>query len=598
MAKIKEVQSTEVHWKIAEWSIKDQANVRIRQLLAENARFFAPVYVTHAGFYWSDPEAAGWNVLTDAADADRAEVYAKINEIKNSAIARFPAQQARIELVFTRPNDDFVFLRRMPDGSLDFRLTGWGFANFKRAQGGPISDVPVPDTLREVTLSLSIDGTKCPSRPFQLFRGTAWVDEKTDAQGLYSLGTLPPGRKVQFRDIETGKELIEEIKEDTTNIDLDVTEYLTVRVTGRLDNAPLSGDEATVQYGHRSATLRLEYGVAECRMPWLKDVQCKVSLRGESQQRTLEKNILNTFDFNFVTPEIPRTAVRVHVSSDGVPVANEPVTLSFRTETKNLVTDAGGVATTEFEIPQGVTDSCEAKVRDSSATELLANQPVDFYFTFDTPVRDIFNPSLLVVDGNHEPVPAYPVIVEYNGESVNCISDENGVVQLQEMAGGDTMRVYDAADTSWFKDYTLNPLQPQYVFVLPYDNVPADIDCTLRVIEKDGSPSKGTTCILAQGTNRVLARLDDNGEMKFSSAMFDKENPVDVRLYSTRRTFPSLKFNIEPEEKEYELREVDGPTPWWKIAGEIALAIGTAFGLLVYSGLLYGMFRNLPNLFA
>ena len=63
MPKLKEVLSTEVHWQVADWHTRDQANIRIRQLMGDDARYFAPVYVTHSGYYWSDAEPAGWSLL-------------------------------------------------------------------------------------------------------------------------------------------------------------------------------------------------------------------------------------------------------------------------------------------------------------------------------------------------------------------------------------------------------------------------------------------------------------------------------------------------------------------------------------------------------
>ena len=42
-----------------------------------------------------------------------------------------------------------------------------------------------------------------------------------------------------------------------------------------------------------------------------------------------------------------------------------------------------------------------------------------------------------------------------------------------------------------------------------------------------------------------------------------------VPLYSERRTLSQLSFRLEAEEKEYELVEVMGPYPWWKVLLEI-----------------------------
>ena len=51
MPKIKEVPSTEVHWQVAIWNIRDAANARIKKIMGEDAEIFAPVYVTHSSYY-------------------------------------------------------------------------------------------------------------------------------------------------------------------------------------------------------------------------------------------------------------------------------------------------------------------------------------------------------------------------------------------------------------------------------------------------------------------------------------------------------------------------------------------------------------------
>jgi len=71
-----------------------------------------------------------------------------------------------------------------------------------------------------------------------------------------------------------------------------------------------------------------------------------------------------------------------------------------------------------------------------------------------------------------------------------------------------------------------------------------------------------------------------------------------VSMFSQRRTFPELSFTLDKDEKEYELKEVDGPTPWWKIAGEIVLALAIVFGLFSLYCIWGAMFRYLTNIFA
>ena len=600
MPKLKEVLSTEVHWQVADWHTRDQANIRIRQLMGDDARYFAPVYVTHAGYYWADADPQGWTLLTDATENDSREARALIERLRAKVLAKYPAQQQRVDQLFTRPNDDFVFIRRDAAGSLDLRMTGWGFANFHRAYGGSIVDAPADDSLREVKVCFSIDGRRVADREFELWRSTSWASLVTDNEGFYSLGKLGPGIQVQVRDKLTGKERIESIAEDTHIIDVDVTEYLTLRVSARHDNVPLQGETVDVVYGHRTNQLTLTQGVAECRLPWLEGQECKVTLRGESQTRQLDKSIVNTFEFEFTTPVVRRTPVTVRVHGDGAPIVNEPVTLVYHDDVLELRTDSRGEAHAEFEpAAQGeTTRMVTASVRDRQLGEDLLDRPVVFDFCFDTPAREEFQATLLVVDMDNSPVGAYPIRVNIGENSADFLTDDNGCIALGSVSAGDIMTVFDGQNLAFSREYTLNARQPQYVFQLPYSSSPSDSDCTLRVIELNGQPAAGVTCVLQQGTSRVLAHLDENGEMRFASADFETGKEIEVYLYSHRRQFPKLGFKLEENEKEYELVEVKGPYPWWKVALEILAVLACGVGLLCNAVVWRAIFNELPLIFA
>lgn len=599
MPKLKEVLNSEVHWQIPDWAIRDQANLRIRQLMASDAALFAPVYVTHSSIYWSDADPSLWSVLSDAPEDIRSAVRTRLETLKANLSAKYPQHAMRIASVFSVPNDDFIFWRE--NGlAIDIRVTGWGFANFKRAVGGPIRDVPSDSKLRNVTLSFSIDGQRRPHRIFDYMRGTAWATEETDADGFYSFGNLAPGVSIKARDKNTGIERTMPVTDDTHNIDIDITEYLTVRIEAFHDGVPLS-DDAYLDYGHRTARMQLTSGVAEARLPWLEDTPCKVELNGEIQERTLAKNTVNTFRFDFITPQNPSTEVKVLVTADGIPVAEEPVLVRYRDSERRLNTDENGLAVTAFDTPDPLAEPrlLTVKVRDRQASDPLSDKNLEYHFAFDTPERVYFDAHLKVLDSDDNPVPAYPVIIDKGDGEPACqyLTDSEACVALDSVLSGNTLKVADALNTAYSQEYLLFNYQEEYIFHLPYRLQPSSGDMLLRVIEKDGKPSAGTTCILSQGDYRTLAYLDQDGEMTFGSEKFDYNKPIDVELFSNRREFPKLSFNLEPEEKEYELRECNGPTPWWKYALEILVLLVAVAGLIVNMAVWHGIFQEIPHLF-
>lgn len=92
--------------------------------------------------------------------------------------------------------------------------------------------------------------------------------------------------------------------------------------------------------------------------------------------------------------------------------------------------------------------------------------------------------------------------------------------------------------------------------------------------------------------------MDSNGVISFGSDDFAYERPVTVSLYSQYRTYPQIPLTLEKDECHYELVEVDGPQPWWKIAGEIALAAVGLLGIVGAYFVLEGLYSRIPNLFA
>lgn len=593
MAKIKEVLSSEVHWQVAGWNTKDQANIRMRQLLGDDAAMFAPVFVTHGGYYWSDAEPYGWTLLSDATEADKAAVLETVEDLCRRTIARFPAQKGRIEQIFSWPNDDFVFWRREA-GALRVLVTGWGFANYNRARGGSIVEAPDESNIREVTLAFTVDGIRQPRRCFEIMQGVSWNSMETSSEGTFGLGRLTPGEVVRVRDLRTGREFIENIGDDTVALNLDVTEYLDVIINAMCDGAPLDGDEAAISYGHRSDSFALEAGRGARRLPWLEGESCTVAIRGQKQTRELVKDAVNEFDFDFT---IARMKLTVRVSADGDPVPGEPVDFVYAGSGRRGATGADGSFITAFE--QSADASVVAvTVRDQTREVVFADGDVLVEFAFDTPPAEIFEATVRTVDLDGKPVPFYPISVDSGDGPKEFLTDWQACAAVGTVKSGTTMTVADATDARIRKVFNLDWHNALYDFVLPYHGEPTSGDCLLRVIEADGKPSKGTTVILSQGETRVMAHLDAKGEMCFESADFTVGNPVKVCMFSPRRTFPELSFTLDKDEKEYELKEVDGPTPWWKIAGEIALVLVIAFGLVGLYHTWGSIFRYLPNIFA
>lgn len=598
MPKIKEVPSTEVHWQVANWNVRDVANARIKQTMGADAHYFAPVYVTYGSYYWSEPDLQGWVPLTVASEADQSEARTLLASLQERALKRMPARATLIHQVFTFPNDDFIFVRRNGNNPLELRLTGWGFANFNRAHATVISETVDTDKINEITVSFSVDGQPVPNRRFSYARGMEWVEAQTDSSGIFNFGRHMPGAQISVRDAETGIERIATVEADTTNIDVDVTQFLTLRVVARHDGQPVSNQAVEVHYGRRSATLMLEQGITGTTLPWYANEMCSVRLKDVEQKRELRKDMLNEFVFESETPRIPKTKVIVRLTDNGAPIAGERVTIATANGVVSLTTDQNGQVSCENDFIPGT--KVNVQVRDERQSQDAIDGTVEFNIAFDTPAPVEFDCYLRVIDNEDNPMVFYPVSINIGDGSgmVDCLTDAQGLVGPIHVLSGNTMTAIDTNKPTLREDFLLQENCQEYVFRLPYDSVPNLGDVSLRVVQRNGAPAAGTTCIITQDAQRLTAQLDANGMMFFGTDSFDFNRPANVELFSPMRTFPVLTLPLEPNEKQYELIEVDGPQPWWKIVGEIALAAGAVLTLTGLYFLLDKIFYSCPNFFA
>lgn len=226
MAKIKQAATTEIHWNIPNWNQGTDATARLRQLLKEDARYFAKAYTGNNVYYWEN-ESPDWKPLSHADNADRTEADRELSGLYRRISQAAPKY---VDQLMTVPNDDYIFYRRNQEGKTEILLTGWGYSNYKKAVGGSHRVVRDKTPRCDCRIGFTVDGELQPGRYFiaHTAGGTSNM-LSTGEDGWFMLKGLRQGESQKITDEISGKSFNLVWGEDHPEYILDVTpEIVTV----------------------------------------------------------------------------------------------------------------------------------------------------------------------------------------------------------------------------------------------------------------------------------------------------------------------------------------------------------------------------------
>lgn len=254
MTKIKEVPTSEVH-KVMRWDAKEQANdFGKTQLGPELSRHFADVIVATNSYVWSHAEG-GWTSLS-AAPADERNVAAAARDQLFASVRSKLASSttATAEEFLTYPNDDYVFYKRLSDGTINILLTGWGFRNQKKEENHTIKVKTDETTRQNLSLSFLDDGVPVPNRAFYFTTNQTLNRATTDAEGYYRLDGVEAGKEIQVTDEKTRRSFTFTVEQGRADYGFDVTRRAEIVVLVREDGLPATDENVVLTYGDKSFT--------------------------------------------------------------------------------------------------------------------------------------------------------------------------------------------------------------------------------------------------------------------------------------------------------------------------------------------------------
>ena len=179
------------------------------------------------GFYIWKTEGDDWNCITHADELEVDLIYAALNSEK-SRIGNLPGYNGVVDKLFTYPDDNYVFYRYAPNGSIEIKIAGWGYKkSYKPVSGGPIVSTYPLQTPNPITIAFYKDSECLPNREFSVVLPHTTNTYKTDDEGKYVFSHIPVGKKYDIIDLGTHRHFSLEIedKKHIYNFVVEETKY-------------------------------------------------------------------------------------------------------------------------------------------------------------------------------------------------------------------------------------------------------------------------------------------------------------------------------------------------------------------------------------
>ena len=562
----------EVH-KVVQKDLSELFKTLSKKLGQDNP--FAKISIGNGYYLWSDTRCQ-WYQMVAASDFERSVVQDALIQTKKDIASLIGSNTA--EQLFTIPDDSYIYYND-DEGEVKILVTGWGFKKPVRVKGGPDKGDLKRNT--PVNISFSYDGEKQPMYEFGVQIPTQVKKFKTDKTGQYHFNNLTQ-KELLLKDFVTGKDFRLVVEEGRENYDFDVTIYTTLHVKATVDANPVIGETVSVQYCGKNYEASTDAnGSAVIQLP-LHDKELVIAtLRDQSQSEPISAGT-NTIEFVFETPvEEVKTDIEVSVMEDSKPAIGKFVTISYSGNQYTGVTNERGLFTQRVDVVAG--DTCTISVPDYESQSKVLQETAVNVFRFEKttthpepPVEPVkFSPYIRIEGDNGFIGNKYPISVEYNGVTKEYISDENGIVQLPEMEEGKTMKVTDGLNPTNSAEYELKSGQPEYVFHVPYEPKEEDVKIKVMLRDTEGKPIRcDRVRFLQEGTNDVLATLDENGDTYLGADTFKVGKPISVSIQGGAKTYDSFTFTLDKNENEYLLQEKN-TTSWLNILLQILLVLAS-----------------------
>ena len=536
--------------------------------LAPEQNIFAKYKVGAGFFQWSFP-GEGWTRLSEADSIESAEVLGRMTEIKAEiapALASVP--KMNLDSIFTTPGKDYVFYKYDQDGKIRLMLAAWDYKFPVKQLTGPVvvggAMVPV---MRNVVLAFTEAGVPASGRQV-LIKTFSGRNKKvvTDNDGLFQMGNLRVGKEYLIVVPEARKEVTIIPEKDREEYQIDLTQDYAVEIKAKLDGHSYPGLDVHLEVSGttRSGVTDASGNVSFC-IPYEEGAVAEI--RAGVQVHSLPLSYPHTdLNLEFVSE---RTKLTVMVRKNGVPYPDAPVHISYGTYEKDYNAGADGV----------VSDSLVYKGGSLLAVTVLGDKQErivrtdENVFEFDILEDKFQDVNILVLSGDNNVVPDYPLLVDIGGDSYSGSTDAEGYFRLGRHQVNRQIKVTDANDYNNTRDYQIEVGESLYKF---YVNDAEEPKLLFSAYDSNGVPLAGRVINLSQDDKAATLYLDEAGKATLFRDVFKCGQNIDASLLENGVHRSDFQFALVPDEYEYRLEFSETIGRDWR-----KLILSVMFGILL-----------------
>ena len=569
-------------------NIKD-TYVELERILG-NKNPFASIGIGQGYLLWKDTRR-NWQQMIAASDIEQEAIRATKYELKKELIPLLGEDNA--EKLFTTPDDSYIYYDY--DGQdIKILITGWGYEKPVQHNVRPdIEDITKPNP---VTIAFVRDGERLANYQFGIQLPKQVKGLWTAPDGMYGFSNLKSGSQCTLVDIKSGKRFTLRVVPGQSHYDFDITTYCQLRIKATADMMPCVGENVYVSYNNKSFEAVTDtLGEATLSLPYVEAGLIRATLREQTQTKVVSMQgaeIIFAFESekSVEEPEVVppveagvETNIEVIVLENSNPKVGRKVVINYGGNTiEGETNDFGLFAHRVTIIPDA---SCRVSVDGYDVQEhILAETPSNI-FTFDKEIVE-GDHHLLVKRKNGEVEGAYPVIVDYNNQTMRFTSDDNGIVILPTMEQGASFAVTNGNNNENISTYTFDTQQLEYIFYIEEEEIK---DIKLTFLDYYERPIRCQSVSLEQKDTmtELEATLDEDASMTFPETTFAKNQEIAVNINGAEREFRAILFTIDEGEYEYVLQE-EKPKLLW---GVVLLQVAVLLAMIALLGLVWYLFE-------